>query len=155
MTFALNLINMLTVAQHFKLSLALEVTTHFPYLLSTRNETMSTQETFKAFTSQLESVTNPFYNFNQLVTKNIETLTKIQLDSLQAYGALGNESLQSLASLKQPQDIPAYGSKQMEVASKISQQLMEDSQKLTQLGQDFKSAADELTASAVKTAKSA
>ena len=116
---------------------------------------MSTQETFKAFTSQLESVTNPFYNFNQLVTKNIETLTKIQLDSLQAYSALGNESLQSLASLKQPQDIPAYGSKQMEVASKISQQLMEDSQKLTQLSQDFKSAADELTASAVKTAKSA
>jgi len=155
MTFDLIFINMLTVAQHFELKLALEVNIHVPDPLSTRNETMSTQETFKAFTSQLESVTNPFYNFNQLVTKNIETLTTIQLESLQAYSALGNESLQSLASLKQPQDIPAYGSKQMEVASKLSQQLLEDSQKLTQLGQDFKSAADELTASAVKTAQSA
>ncbi|USD67576.1 phasin family protein [Vibrio sp. SCSIO 43136] len=116
---------------------------------------MSTQETFKAFTSQLETVTNPFYNFNQLITKNVETLSKIQLESLQAYSTLGNETLQSMAAIKQPQDLAGYGTKQMEVASKISQQLLEDSQKLSQLGQDFKVAADELAAASVQTAKSA
>lgn len=116
---------------------------------------MSSQEAFKAFTSQVESVVNPFYSFNQLVSKNIETLSKIQLKSVQAYSTLGNETLQSLANIKQPQDLASHSTKQMEMMSKFSQQLLEDGQKLSQLSQDFKAAADELAASAIPATKSA
>jgi phasin family protein len=47
----------------------------------------------------------------------------------------------------------AHGSKQLEIISKVSQQLVEDGQKLAQIGNDFKAAADEISASSIKPAQ--
>jgi phasin family protein len=114
---------------------------------------MQNQESFQAFTSQVQSVLNPFASFSQLVAKNVETLSKMQLETLAAYTELSNENLQSLVNVKQPQDIMAHGSKQLEIISKVSQQLVEDGQKLAQIGNDFKAAADEISASSIKPAQ--
>ncbi|GMQ48649.1 phasin family protein [Vibrio sp. 10N] len=116
---------------------------------------MQNQAALEAVNAQLQTVLNPFANFSQLVAKNVETLSKMQLETLTAYSELTNENLQSLVAIEQPQDLMNHGSKQLEIISKVSQRLLEDGQKLSQIGNDFKAAVDEISASTIKADKKA
>ncbi|MCW8346799.1 MULTISPECIES: phasin family protein [Vibrio] len=115
---------------------------------------MSNQAAFEAVNAQLQTVINPFANFGSLVAKNMETLSKMQLETLTAYSELSNENLQSLVAIKQPQDLANHGSKQLEIISKVSQRLLEDGQKLSEIGNEFKAAVDEISATSINAAKS-
>ncbi|GMQ49531.1 phasin family protein [Vibrio sp. 10N] len=116
---------------------------------------MQNQAALEAVNAQLKTVLNPFANFSQLVAKNVETLSKMQLETLTAYSELTNENLQSLVTIKEPQDLMNHGSKQLEIISKVSQRLLEDGQKLSQIGNDFKAAVDEISATTINTNKGA
>ncbi|MPY25567.1 phasin family protein [Shewanella psychropiezotolerans] len=113
------------------------------------------QEMFKSFNDQLQQVFAPLNQFNQLVAENIEQLSRIQLESLKAYSTLGNEQVKSATSISDGQSLATHGSKQLELITKVSQQLMEDSQKFTQIGQSFKQAADQYVNESTKAAKPA
>ncbi|GMQ48652.1 MULTISPECIES: phasin family protein [Vibrio] len=109
------------------------------------------QKQFEAVTAQLQSFMNPATGFAELIAKNVETVSKMQIETVAAYSQLTNENLQSLVAIKQPQDLVNLGSKQLEAISKVSQRLIEDGQKLSQIGTEFKAAAEELSAAAIKT----
>lgn len=104
----------------------------------------------KSFTEQMQGFTAPLTRYNQLLASNIEQLTRLQLASANAYAELGLNQLQAVGKVQDAQSLAALGTVQLETASQLSRQMLDDIQQLSALGQQFKEELDALTADAVK-----
>lgn len=92
----------------------------------------------------------PLTRYNQLLASNIEQLTRLQLASANAYAELGLNQLQAVSKVQDAQSLAALGTVQLESASQLSRQMLDDIQKLSALGQQFKEELDALTADGIK-----
>jgi len=108
---------------------------------------------FKSITEQSEKFFSPAIQFNQLVAKNIEQLAKIQLDAAHSFTETSVEQLKTAAEVKDVKSFIDFNASQLSAVNKLSQQLIEDGQKLTQLGQDFKDNLETISKESVKAAK--
>ncbi|MDV2858399.1 phasin family protein [Oceanimonas sp. CAM02] len=105
---------------------------------------------FKTFNDQTEKTFGPLYQYNQLVAKNFTALTNLQLEAARQYADIGLAQLQINSQIKDVQGLVTCGAKQLETMTRISQQMMEDGKKLSELAQEFKAGLDELVAKANK-----
>ncbi|MBO1110114.1 phasin family protein [Plesiomonas shigelloides] len=80
---------------------------------------MST-EIFKTFADPAQNFYAPVYKYNRLLTENLEQLSKVQLSAAQAYSELGLEQIKAVGDIKDPQSLVAFGNKQLELGTKIS-----------------------------------
>ncbi|MEZ6953662.1 MULTISPECIES: phasin family protein [unclassified Aeromonas] len=104
----------------------------------------------KSFTEQMQGFASPLTRYNQLLASNIEQLTRLQLASANAYAELGLNQLQAVSKVQDTQSLATLGTVQLETASQLSRQMLDDIQKLSALGQQFKEALDTLTADGIK-----
>ncbi|MDX1304347.1 MULTISPECIES: phasin family protein [Photobacterium] len=107
-------------------------------------------EMFKSFSEQTEKTLAPYVKFNKLFTKNVEDLTELQLAAVRAYSDLGLSQLKAVGEVKDLESLTAFNSQQLETLTKLSQQLMDDSNKFSAVAQTFKNDVEELVAENVK-----
>ncbi|MGL6261820.1 phasin family protein [Vibrio sp. WXL103] len=106
---------------------------------------------FKTFTDQTEKTLEPYFKFNQLMTKNVEVVTELQLNAVRAYSDLGLEQMKAAANVKDVASLTAFSSQQLTTLTKFSQQLMDDSAKLQSIAKEFKEDVEKLTSENLKT----
>ncbi|ART79057.1 phasin family protein [Oceanisphaera avium] len=105
---------------------------------------------FQNFNEHAEKTFAPVFKFNQLVANNFTALTNLQLDAARQYADIGLAQFQAGNQIKDIQSLMSVGNKQLETMTRISQQMMEDANKLSHLAQEFKTGLESLAADAKK-----
>lgn len=108
---------------------------------------------FKTFNEQTEHFFAPAVQFNQIVAKNIEALSKIQLHSAEQITKTSIEQLKQATEIKDAKSMMDFNASQLNALNDLSQQMIQDGQKLSQLGQEFKDSLESLGKETLKTAK--
>ncbi|NVD07838.1 phasin family protein [Vibrio sp. JPW-9-11-11] len=106
---------------------------------------------FKTFTDQTEKTLEPYVNFNKLVTKNVEVLTELQLNAIRTYSEMGLTQMKAASEVKDVTSLTAFNSQQLSVLTKLSQQMMDDSNKLQSIAKEFKDDVEKMTSENLKT----
>ncbi|AIS57236.1 PHA granule-associated protein [Vibrio coralliilyticus] len=106
---------------------------------------------FKSFTDQTEKSLEPYVKFNKLVTKNVEVMTELQLNAIRTYSEMGLTQMKAASEIKDVTSLTAFNSQQLSVLTKLSQQMMDDSNKLQSIAKEFKDDVDQLTTENLKT----
>ncbi|MGD8110193.1 phasin family protein [Vibrio sp. TRT 21S02] len=106
---------------------------------------------FKTFTDQTEKNMEPYVKFNKLVTKNVEVLTELQLNAIRTYSEMGLTQMKAAGDIKDITSLTAFNSQQLNVLTKLSQQMMDDSNKLQSIAKEFKEDVEQLTSENLKT----
>ncbi|ASU24264.1 phasin family protein [Vibrio qinghaiensis] len=106
---------------------------------------------FKTFTDQTEKNLEPYFNFNKLVTKNVEVLTELQLNAIRTYSEMGLAQMKAASEVKDVMSFASFNGQQMSVLNKLSQQMMEDSNKLQTIAKEFKDDVEKLASENLKT----
>lgn len=106
---------------------------------------------FKNFSDQTEKSLEPYVNFNKLVTKNVEVLTELQLNAIRTYSEMGLTQMKAATEVKDVMSLTAFNSQQLNVLSKLSQQMTTDSNKLQSIAQEFKDDVEQMTSENLKT----
>ena len=55
---------------------------------------------FKVINEQSEKTLEPYAKFSKLMTKNVETLTELQLNAMKTYSELGLSQMKAVAEVK-------------------------------------------------------
>ncbi|EGU47760.1 hypothetical protein VII00023_20242 [Vibrio ichthyoenteri ATCC 700023] len=106
---------------------------------------------FKNFSDQTEKTLEPYVKFNKLVTKNVEVLTELQLNAIRTYSEMGLTQMKAATEVKDVTSLTVFNSQQLNVLSKLSQQMTNDSNKLQSIAQEFKDDVEQLTSENLKT----
>ncbi|MBF9003404.1 MULTISPECIES: phasin family protein [Vibrio] len=108
-------------------------------------------EFFKTFTDQAEKSFEPYTKFNKLMAKNVETLTEMQLKAIQTYSQMGLDQVKAASEITDVTSLTKFNSEQLAVFSKLSEQLVADSNKIQAIAKEFKDDFDSLTTENLKT----
>ncbi|WP_319534516.1 phasin family protein [uncultured Vibrio sp.] len=106
---------------------------------------------FKTFSDQTEKTLEPYLKFNKLVTKNVEVLTELQLNAMRTYSEMGITQMKAASEIKDVTSLTAFNSQQLSVLTKLSQQMMDDSNKLQAIAKEFKEDVEQMTSENLKT----
>ncbi|UUM32643.1 phasin family protein [Vibrio japonicus] len=106
---------------------------------------------FKTFSDQTEKTMAPYVKFNKLVTKNLEVITELQLNAVRTYSELGLAQMKAASEIKDVTSLTAFNGQQLNVLSKLSQQMVDDSNKLQSIAKEFKDDIEQLTSENLKT----
>ncbi|BDR15796.1 phasin family protein [Vibrio sp. STUT-A11] len=106
---------------------------------------------FKTFSDQTEKTLEPYLKFNKLVTKNVEVLTELQLNAMRTYSEMGITQMKAASEIKDVTSLTAFNSQQLSVLTKLSQQMMDDSNKLQSIAKEFKEDVEKMTSENLKT----
>ena len=106
---------------------------------------------FKTFTDQTEKNLEPYLKFNKLVTKNVEVLTELQLNAIRTYSEMGLTQMKAASEIKDVTTLTVFNSQQLGVLTKLSQQMLDDSNKLQSIAKEFKDDVEQLTTENLKT----
>ncbi|ASA58271.1 MULTISPECIES: phasin family protein [Vibrio] len=106
---------------------------------------------FKSFTDQTEKTLEPYFKFNKLLTKNVEVLTQLQLNSMKTYSDIGLAQMKAASDVKDVASLTAFNTQQMGALSKLSQQMVDDSNKLQAIAKEFKDDVEKLTSENIST----
>jgi phasin family protein len=106
---------------------------------------------FKTFSDQTEKTLEPYLKFNKLVTKNVEVLTELQLNAMRTYSEMGITQMKAASEIKDVTSLTAFNSQQLSVMTKLSQQMMDDSNKLQAIAKEFKEDVEKMTSENLKT----
>ena len=106
---------------------------------------------FKTFTDQTEKGLEPYVKFNKLVTKNVEVLTELQLNAIRTYSEMGLTQIKAASEIKDINSLTAYSGQQLSTLTKLSQQMIDDGNKLQSIAKEFKEDVDQLTTENFKT----
>ena len=106
---------------------------------------------FKSFTDQTEKSLEPYLKFNKLVTKNVEVMTELQLNAIRTYSEMGLTQMKAASEIKDVTSLTAFNSQQLAVLTKLSQQMMDDSNKLQSIAKEFKEDVEQMTSENLKT----
>ena len=104
----------------------------------------------KSFTEQMQGFASPLTRYNQLLANNGRPPSRERLETSEADAALRKKQLQAVGKVQDAQSLAALGTVQLETASQLSRQMLDDIQKLSALGQQFKEELDALTADGIK-----
>lgn len=105
---------------------------------------------FKAFSEQSEKTLAPYVKFNKLVAKNVETLTELQLNAMRTYSEMGLQQMKAASEVKDVTSFTVFSSQQLAALTKLSQQMIDDSNKLQAIAKEFKDDVDQLTTENIK-----
>ncbi|MEF1308398.1 phasin family protein [Vibrio owensii] len=105
----------------------------------------------KTFSDQTEKNLEPYLKFNKLVTKNVEVLTELQLNAIRTYSEVGLNQMKAASEIKDVTSLTAFNSQQLAVLTKLSQQMMDDSNKLQSIAKEFKEDVEQMTSENLKT----
>lgn len=99
---------------------------------------------FSNMNAQYKNIFEPYAKFNSLVAKNFADLTNLQLNAARHYADITLSQVFANSEVKDMQSMINCGMKQVETMSKLSQQMIDDGQKLASLATEFKAEFDKL-----------
>ncbi len=105
---------------------------------------------FKAFSEQTEKTMAPYIKFNRLLAKNVETMTELQLSAVRTYSDMGLAQIKAASEVTDITSLTAFTSQQLASLTKLSQQMIDDSNKLQNVAKEFKEDLEKLTADNMK-----
>ncbi len=85
---------------------------------------------FKTITDQTEKQFEPYFKFNKLAAKNVQTMTELQMNAMQTYTDMGLAQMKAVSEIKDVNSLTAFNSQQLAALTQLSQQMMSDSAKL-------------------------
>ena len=89
---------------------------------------------FNQFSGDTQKMFEPWTKLNQAFLKNAEMMTEFSLNTIKSYSEMGLENMRQLAGIDSPETAKDFSDKQAEMLNTISQQMLSDAQRMTELG---------------------
>lgn len=89
---------------------------------------------FNQFSGDAQKMFEPWTKLNQAFLKNAETMTEFSLNTIKSYSEMGLENMRQVAGIDSPESAKEFSEKQTEMLNVISQQMLADAQRMTELG---------------------
>lgn len=86
------------------------------------------------FNENTQKIFAPWINLNKAIVKNAEQMAEFSLSTLRTYTEMGLDNMRQLAEIDSTEAARNFSSKQPDVLSHLSQQILADAQRLTELG---------------------
>ena len=86
------------------------------------------------FNENTQKIFAPWSNLNKAIAKNAEQMAEFSLSTLRTYTEMGLDNMRQLAEIDSTEAARNFSSKQPDVLSHLSQQILADAQRLTELG---------------------
>ncbi|MEE4251269.1 MAG: phasin family protein [Alcanivoracaceae bacterium] len=96
------------------------------------------QEFLKNLTEQTKNIFAPLQRYNQTMIENMEKVTEYQLSALKNYSDMGLSQLKLVTQLDEKSDIADLGSRQIAWLNTLSKSILEDAQRMAELGSEIK-----------------
>ena len=103
--------------------------------------------------SYVEKLAAPVKELNALAVKNIETLTELQLKTIQDNAAIGVESIKSASAITDLEGLQSFLTDQAEVAKQITEGILANARTVAELSQGYATEAKEIAESSLKAVK--
>ena len=97
-------------------------------------------------TTQATSFYGPMGKINALMVSNIEKVAEYQLGAVKSYAELAMKQWKQVAEIRDLESLKEFGSHQSEIATEISQKIVEDIKALGDMGMDFKAQVEDIVA---------
>lgn len=96
------------------------------------------QHIFESFNEQAKKLYGPVLNLNKAMLRNAERLTEHSLQAVKTYAELGLNQLREVSHVEDPSTLSAFTAKQAELLNSLSKQVLDDAQRLTDLGNELR-----------------
>lgn len=97
-----------------------------------------TQDLFNQFNQNTQKIYEPWSKLNKAFLKNAELMTDFSLSSIKSYSEMGLERLRQYSEIDSPESAKEFSDKQSEIVNTLSQKIIEDSQRLTEIGNEMR-----------------
>ena len=95
------------------------------------------QDFINQFNENTQKMFEPWTKLNQAFLKNAETMTEFSLNTIKSYSEMGLENMRQVAGIDSPESAKEFNSKQAEMLNVISQQMLADAKRMTELGNNM------------------
>ena len=92
------------------------------------------QDYINQFNENAQKMFEPWTKLNQTFLKNAEMLTEFSLNTVKSYSEMGLDSMRKVAQIDSPEAAKDFSSYQAEMLNNISQKMLADAQRMTELG---------------------
>ena len=92
------------------------------------------QDYINQFNESTQKMFEPWTKLNQAFLKNAEVMTEFSLTTMKSYSEIGLENMRQVAEIDSPESAKNFNDKQAEMLNTISQQMLSDAQRMTELG---------------------
>lgn len=89
---------------------------------------------FNQFSGDTQKMFEPLTKLNQVFVKNAEMMTEFSLNTMKSYSEMGLENMRQVAGITSPEAAKDFSEKQTEMLNTISQKMLADAQRMTDLG---------------------
>lgn len=89
---------------------------------------------FNQFNGDAQKMFEPWTKLNQAFLKNAEMMTEFSLNTIKSYSEMGLENMRQVAGIDSPESAKDFSDKQAEMLNTISQQMLADAQRMSELG---------------------
>ena len=89
---------------------------------------------FNQFSGDTQKMFEPWTKLNQAFLKNAEMMTEFSLNTIKSYSEMGLENMRQVAGIDSPETAKDFSDKQAEMLNVISQQMLADAQRMSELG---------------------
>ncbi len=103
--------------------------------------------------SYVEKLDAPVKELNALAIKNIETLTELQLKTIQDNATVGVESIKSASAITDLEGLQSFLTDQAEVAKQIAEGIFANARTVAELSQGYADEAKEIAETSLKAVK--
>ncbi len=91
------------------------------------------------FKEQAKKFTDPLQAINRAWVSNLERVTEYSLTTARNYAELGLKQLHAASAVKDPETLTSFQSQQTQLLSELSQMLLKDAERLTEIGNQLRS----------------
>ena len=92
------------------------------------------QDYLNQFNDNAQKMLQPWAKLNQAFLRNAEMMTDFSLNTIKTYSEMSLDNLREVAKVDSPESAKEFSSKQAEILKEVSQKMLADAQKLTELG---------------------
>ena len=103
--------------------------------------------------SYVEKLDAPVKELNALAIKNIETLTELQLKTIQDNATVGVESIKSASAITDLEGLQSFLTDQAEVAKQMAEGIFANARTVAELSQGYAAEAKEIAETSLKAVK--
>jgi phasin family protein len=110
------------------------------------------QEFLKSLTEQTKNIFAPLQRYNQAMIENMEKVAEYQLSTLKNYSDMGLNQLKMVTQIDEKADISEVGSRQIAWLNSLSKTILDDAQRMAELGSEIKDSIEGIMRESMETA---
>lgn len=95
------------------------------------------QDYMNQFNESTQKMFEPWAKLNQAFLKNAEMMTEFSLSTIKSYAEMGLENMRQVSKIDSKESAENFSSQQAEMLNNISQKMLADAQRMTQLGSNM------------------